>query len=154
MFLDAIARAYDAYQDKPRINLKDVYGKQGGYNYEPIFWELVLSYQLLDNKVKIKDLDYDRRTDGLYNDNAQPFADFEIIDKELKQVIQTISDNQKTTPAIAADSTTRVTIQRCITQRSYDAPTGTLFLVVLKLRLSRKGKDKAMLSVKPYKAAQ
>jgi hypothetical protein len=83
LLLNAITRAYANNKDEPRITLEDVYGKPLSYAYEPPFWELVLSYQLLDKKVKIKYMDYDRRTDGLYDDDTQPLVDLKIVDKEL-----------------------------------------------------------------------
>ncbi len=103
LLLDAIARAH-ANQSEPRITPKDVYGKPISDTYKPPFWELVLSYELLDNKVKVKYMDYDRRIDGLYDDNAQPFVDLSIVDKAqvklIKQRLAKIDKSKKpTTPS-------------------------------------------------------
>lgn len=103
LLLNAISRTYTK-QKEPRISLQDVYGKTDSSTYEPPFWELVLSCQLIDNKVKIKYMDYSRRDDGLYDDNAQPLVDFKIIDKKLvdlveQRVAQQLKSELPTAPA-------------------------------------------------------
>lgn len=82
---NAIVKAHSNNQKEPRITLQDVYGEPGSYTYVPPFWELVLSSQLLDKKVKIQYMDYDRREDGLYEDSVEPVVDLQIVDKKLKQ---------------------------------------------------------------------
>lgn len=97
LLLNAIARAYTTNQKRPRISLEDVYGQSGDYSYKPPFWELILSNQLLDKKIEIKCIDYDRNDDnGFYYDNQRPYVDFEIIDEELiNQIGQLISQDAK-----------------------------------------------------------
>lgn len=91
LLLNAIARAYTNHQKEPRITLQDVYGEPSSYTYKPPFWELVLYYQLIDKKVEIKYMDYDRRIDGLYDYNAQPVVDFQIISKGLEQSVMQLA---------------------------------------------------------------
>lgn len=88
LLLNAIARTYANHQKEPRITLRDVYGKPSDYDYEPPFWELVLACQLLDKNVEIKYMDYDKRTSGLYDDNAQPIVDLRIASKEFEQSVR------------------------------------------------------------------
>lgn len=87
LLLDAIVRARANHQNEPRITLENVYGERGDYTYEPPFWELTLSYHLLESKVDIIDIGYDQRKDGLYEDYIQPFVDFKIVDKRLLSII-------------------------------------------------------------------
>lgn len=88
LLLVAIVHDYADHKNEQRITLKSVYGKPNDYAYEPPFWELVLSYQLLDKKIKITYMNYARRDDGLYDDNVQPLVDLKIIDKELSDLIK------------------------------------------------------------------
>lgn len=88
MLLSAIIRDYLEHKDVQRITLEDVYGSSDKYTYRPPFWELVLSYQLLDKKVKIVSMDYGRRDDGLYDDGSQPAIDIKIVDNELASIVE------------------------------------------------------------------
>jgi hypothetical protein len=88
LLLAAIIHDHANHKNGHRITLADVYGKQVDYRYKPPFWELILSYQLLDKKIKTTYMDYDRREDGLYDDGGQPTVDFKIIDKELLNLIE------------------------------------------------------------------
>lgn len=85
---DALVRAYVINRNEPRITLKDIYGEPSDRTYEPTFWELVLSWQLLDKQVEITYMDYARRVDGLYDDDAQPLIDFTIADKNLASEVE------------------------------------------------------------------
>jgi len=100
LLFDAIVCAYAKHQSQPRITLEDVYGKPEDYAYDPPFWELVLSYQLLDDKVEIKDAGYDQRIDGIYDDNPQPYVEYKITDKKLLGLIeQRITQKAKPEPS-------------------------------------------------------
>jgi hypothetical protein len=88
LLIDAAALAYPSNKNEPRITLKNVYGDPSELEYEPKFWELVLSWQLLDKQVKITYMAYGRRIDGLYDDDAQPLIDFTITDNKLATEIK------------------------------------------------------------------
>lgn len=88
LLLAAIVLDYPDHKSKLRITLENIYGKPGSYAYKPPFWELVLAYQLLDKKIKITYMDYDRRDDGLYPDNGQPTIDCKIADNELAALVE------------------------------------------------------------------
>lgn len=87
LLLDAIVQARANHQSNPRITLEDVYGKPDDYKYEPPFWELALSYHLVDHKAEIVAIGYDQRKSGLYNEDAEPFAEYKIVDKAQLNVI-------------------------------------------------------------------
>lgn len=91
---DAAARAYSNNKAEPRITHEDIYGRSSDLVYEPKFWELVLSWQLLDKQVKITYMDYGRRVDGLYDDDAQPLIDFIIVDKKLVSEIKQLGQKR------------------------------------------------------------
>lgn len=115
LLFDAVARAY-ANNNEPRITLEDVYGKSGDRAYEATFWELVLSWQLLDEQVKIAYMDYGRRVDGLYDDDAQPLIDFTITDEKLAREIER-------RVAQEAKSATPTTLPDIVMARSDKVPT-------------------------------
>ena len=83
LLIDAVVLAYPNNKNEPRITLKNVYGDPSDFEYEPKFWELVLSWQLLDKQIQITYMAYGRRIDGLYDDDAQPLIDFTITDNKL-----------------------------------------------------------------------
>ncbi|MEX0881427.1 MAG: hypothetical protein WDZ34_00895 [Candidatus Saccharimonadales bacterium] len=136
LLIDAIARVY-ANQKEPRITPKDVYGKPNSDTYKPPFWELVLSCQLLDKKVKIKYMDYDRRIDGLYDDKHQPVVEFKLINKEFEQAVARRA-------TLVTTSTANPPTDEIITTRSYDPDNGMLFFrghkIQIILQKSRRGK--------------
>lgn len=105
LLLDAIVHARANHQSEPRVTLEDVYGNGGDYAYNPPFWEIALSYQLLDGKVEIKDLGYDQRIDGLYEDNIQPFVEYEITDKKLLGLVErrAAQEAESATPTTSSD---------------------------------------------------
>jgi hypothetical protein len=99
LLLNAVIKAYSDHYSEPRITLEKIYGSPDSYAYDPPYWELVLSYQLLDKKVEIKDLGYDRHIDGLYDDNPQPYVEYKITDKKLIGLIeQRITQKAKPEP--------------------------------------------------------
>lgn len=73
-------------QSKPRIVASDIYDKISSDDQEMPFWELVLSLELLDNKATVIYMDYDRRTDGMYDENPQPLVDYELSDELIKHL--------------------------------------------------------------------
>jgi hypothetical protein len=101
----AIVHDYPDHKNEQRITLENVYGKPSDYAYRPPFWELVLSCQLLDKKIVITYMDYDRREDGLYDDGGQPTVDFKIVDEELLSwVEQQAAQITKRVPSTALPS--------------------------------------------------
>jgi hypothetical protein len=101
LLLSAIVRDYSDHKNKPRITLESIYGKPTSYTYKPPFWELLLSYQFLDNKIKITYMDYDRRDDGLYDDDSQPTVELKIVDKELSSLVE--QKAEPVLPTVPAD---------------------------------------------------
>ena len=152
LLLDAVVRAYANYQNEPRITLEDVYGKHGDYAYEPPFWELVLSYQLLDNRVKIKYMDYGRRTDGLYDDNAQPLVDFKITDKELVSLVeQRVA--QKATPLPPTAPASIVVAQPMVGANDAELQSVTVAMTVAGVIYAKLGDEKRLIKrVRPDSA--
>lgn len=139
LLLDAITRAYSNHQNEPRVTQKDVYGDLSDKSYKPPFWELVLACQLLQKNIKIKYMDYDRRIDGLYDDDAQPVVDFQIVSKKYEQaIIKALPPAQLTNTPTNTDMPIRLTI------RSYDPDSGVLFLngqeIQIILQKGRRGK--------------
>lgn len=107
LLLDAVTQSYASNQDEPRITLSDVYGDTINLAYESTFWELILSWQLLDKQVEITYMDYARRIDGLYDDDAQPLIDFKVIGIDLadeikRRALQTGSAAPATLPNITS----------------------------------------------------
>jgi|GEM_PF-4016576 len=88
LLLAAIVHAYPDQKSVQRITLEDIYGKSGDYTYNPPFWELVLANQLLDKKIKITYMDYDRRDDGLYENDVQPVVDVKVVGTKLAGSVQ------------------------------------------------------------------
>jgi hypothetical protein len=86
----ALVEAYrQNHSDKLRITLEDIYGSPNFDSFGTPFWEAVLSMQLSDNPIaNITYIGYDRREDGLYDDNAQPYADIKITSPELLRSIE------------------------------------------------------------------
>jgi hypothetical protein len=107
LLLASIVRDYANHKNEHRISLENIYGKPSGYAYKPPFWELVLSYQLLDKKIEITYMDYDRRDDGLYDDNSQPTAEFKIIDTGLLSSVKQQTSFIKPLAPVASDSKPR-----------------------------------------------
>lgn len=93
---NALARVYANNEKEPRVTLQDVYGELGDYTFKPPFWELILSCQLFDKKVKIKYMDYDRRDTGLYDNNIQPFVDLQFTDTEFENAVISYADRVTT----------------------------------------------------------
>lgn len=85
---NAIVEVSANHQHQPRITLKDIYGEPSSFNFDPPFWELVLSYALFTNKVNIKAIGYDQKANGLYDDSAMPFIEYELSDKELQRLVK------------------------------------------------------------------
>lgn len=91
LLLDALASVYAGnHPARTRVRMVDIYGDPSSYDYEPSFWETVLSLQIVDKQVEITEFGYNRRQDGLYEENPQPYVDVKITDPEL---IDKISDN-------------------------------------------------------------
>ncbi len=87
---EALVRAYRLNPgDQLRITLEDIYGSPNSDSFGTPFWELVLSLQLSEQpSAMITRIDYDRGMDGLYVDDAQPFADIKITNPELLRSIE------------------------------------------------------------------
>ncbi len=98
LLLAAIVRDYSNHKNRQRITLEDVFGKPGSHAYKPTFWELVLSYQLLDKKIEITYMDYGKREDWLYNDDYQPTVELKIVDQDLASSIKRQSASAQFTP--------------------------------------------------------
>lgn len=72
----------------PHINIVDLYGdKTHRYNYDPPFWETVLSPHLITGQYRILQMNYDFKSGG------QPFVDIEITSKELLRDIELRANN-------------------------------------------------------------
>lgn len=83
----ALKRVYKRHAI-PHINIVDMYGdKTHHYNYEPPFWETVLSPHLVIGQYRIRQMDYD------LNNGGQPFVDIEIISEELQRHIELQANN-------------------------------------------------------------
>jgi hypothetical protein len=80
--ITALKRVYKR-QAIPRINIVDMYGdKTHHYNYEPPFWETVLSPHLVTGQYRIRQMDYDLVNSG------QPYVDIEITDQKLHRWLE------------------------------------------------------------------
>lgn len=85
----ALRRVYNR-QTIPHINISDIYGdKSHRYNYDPPFWETVLSPHLVTGQYRIRQMDYDLISGG------QPFVDIEITSKELLRNIELRANNSR-----------------------------------------------------------
>lgn len=86
----ALARVYRVNpKGQLRITLEDVYGEPNNDIFGTPFWELVLSLQLSERPgAVITRIGYDRSMDGLYADDAQPYADIKITSPELLRSIE------------------------------------------------------------------
>lgn len=119
----AITQAYaHRHQEQPRITLLDIFGSSDNYDYRPPFWELVLSFSLLDQKADVLTIGYDRSESYIYKSNSQPFIEYKITDKVLLGVIKL---NEDATPAHSNNGSTSM---QPITLRSYDTDKGKLYI--------------------------
>jgi len=83
----AIIFANDKHQSKPRIQPSDIFGDVSKLDYEPPFWELVLSSQLLDDNIEIADINYERSS-GLFYKTSQPYVDIRVVGDELLKLLK------------------------------------------------------------------
>lgn len=101
LFIGALRLVNNKHQSDPRIKLSDIYGELSKLDYEAPFWELVLSYQLINHEVLIKEIGYERNSGGWYNKNSQPYADVEVISEELTQSVESYRQKESTTSKTA-----------------------------------------------------
>jgi hypothetical protein len=145
MLMVALNRAFLANPDQPRLNSTDVYGDASAIKYTPPFWELILSLQLIDDKVKIEQLGYGRRLSGTYADDALPYVDLGITDEALLEDMRTSGQTVLTEMKTSLPSPT--SLRHTITLRSYDPESGTLFFgsyqIIIIAQKKRRGKRTA-----------
>jgi hypothetical protein len=92
LFVGALKHTRGKHQSEPRIKLSDIFRNSGELDYVPPFWELVLSSQLIDASVSIKEIGYERNN-GLYHKDARPYVDIKIVGKNLLNSINGPLDN-------------------------------------------------------------
>ena len=116
LFIEALRLTKDKHQSEPRITSSDIYGDLSKLDYDPPFWELLLSQQILDKVLEITFMDYGRGLNGIYSEEALPFAELNITDKKL------LNDIDRLEPKSSAASS-----GLHITPHSYDPMTSILF---------------------------
>jgi hypothetical protein len=87
LFAKALSQAKKKHQSKPRIKLSDIFGDPSELGYEVPFWELVLSYQVIDSTVLLEEIGY-KSHNGLYYKGSQPYADIKITGQELLKAVE------------------------------------------------------------------
>jgi hypothetical protein len=82
-FMPALMRAYKR-QTMPHINAVDIYGDNttNFYNYEPPFWETILTPQLVSGHYTIRQMDYDLKNRG------QPFVSIELTNQKFRRWLE------------------------------------------------------------------
>lgn len=144
---DAVAKDIQ-HGNKPTIKQTDVWQTPTGHE---TFWELILTYQLLTNEIKIANMGYnDRPTQTLATGiftlartGTVPFAKIIIMADKFEQATAP-PETVTAQPHAPILPDTKPHISQSITIRSYDANTGTLFFgghaIQIILQKSRRGK--------------
>ncbi len=86
----ALKGAYER-QTTPHVSVTDIYGDNTTnlYNYQPPFWETVLTPQLVSLQYSILQMDYD------LNGRGQPFVDIKITDQKLRRSLELAAKSSK-----------------------------------------------------------
>ena len=97
-FIKALALAY-SYNKKPIIKWSDLYQEVLDYHdlTLPPFWELILSYQLVDGQLAVTNMSY-RKVASKRNHKSyiQPFAELQLTDGgELKRKVDLLSKSSE-----------------------------------------------------------
>lgn len=94
-FFVALSRSYNSATKEVRVLHKDLYSTDKSQIYGKPFWETVLSLQFIDLQAKVINIGYDRSMSGLYENDPQPFIDFEITDQKFRRSIELASKNSE-----------------------------------------------------------
>jgi|GEM_PF-6887150 len=112
---DAAAKQHRQHGYSPTVNWRDIYGDSTRYDYTPPFWELIF-LAVADGSVRLSHIDYEKTVPYLVSGNSvidmpkamlrfyeRPYAQFEIIDKVLRQRIAKPSSSANYTATLRLD---------------------------------------------------
>jgi hypothetical protein len=88
LLLSALAKAYNPAKAQIRVLHQDIFGTDKSSIFGSPFWETVLALQFIEMKGKVTSVGYDRPMSGIYEENAQPFADIEITDPKFSRSLE------------------------------------------------------------------
>ncbi len=83
----ALQRSSAKHQSEPRIQPSDIFDDISKLDYEPPFWELILSTQLLDSNLELANIGYERKN-GLFYKTSQPYADVSAVSDKLAKLLK------------------------------------------------------------------
>lgn len=89
--MTALIRAHK-HQTMPHINAVDIYGDNttNFYNYEPPFWETMLTPQLVSGQYTIQKMDYDLKNRG------QPFVSIDLTNQKFRRWLELHTKSSET----------------------------------------------------------